>query len=321
MLKFSSSYLVVPTAEERALFGDKSTLGMNGAGPNGAGLDGAGMNGSVDEVKLIMGGEISQLVLAQRRHASIIIDLPETVGAAVPVSQKPEPKIVEPPRVIPSFQLLVACVKNEVMRWSNDTGKNTIFISLDGLSGSGKTTLTRAVQNVVSSWEAKVKIIEFGVDDFINTDRSSILRQMKNTDPRIFWELFTSRMSLYAAVKGVSVSGGRAFNIGYERRYRREIGKVVPDVIEIPGGRKIVFIDGVNSTSIVEELGEGDDHVNLKIMLATTPSESMRRAVNRDVKAGRKRKNVERNRPGEYKHMVPQILLNSLRADLIYCPD
>ena len=227
-------------------------------------------------------------------------------------------KITLPPKICVGFRQLIAAMHEKITTWLNGGEKNTLFISLDGLSGSGKSSLTQAVEVIVSEMESPIKIFSVGVDDFINTDRESPLRELKNNDPQLFWALFTSRLAMFATVDSIARAHGAELQIDFERMYRRSEGRVVPGSLWVPEGRKIVFVDGVNSISVLNNLAHAEDFETLKVMLDVDPVTSMRRAIGRDVALGKNRKQIQGRRDGEYQHMIPQIAENYASADIIY---
>ncbi len=211
-------------------------------------------------------------------------------------------------------------VKDLITRWFETTGQSIYFLSLDGIAGSGKTTLCEMIDDIVAQMNVNLKVHPFALDDFIATDRDDPMRTMMTQSPELFWTWFYSKSQALKTLTDVSRINGEGGKIDIERKYNRSLGKVGPGSIEIPKGRKIVLIEGVNATEIASMMPKNADCSLLKMLFMVDPAVALKRASIRDALQGRRSpKDSEKYRTDEYRHMVPKVFgQNAFDTDIIF---
>lgn len=226
------------------------------------------------------------------------------------------------PEEIHDLPTLQGRVVERLRRTLRDETLRAFFVAIDGLPGTGKSTVVRELAPALTQLDG-LQHAPVSVDDFIATDRDSPLRHtmVKTPDPELFWRIFYSRRSLEYVLQTIASSNGDALAIPLTRKYDRPTGKVVLGDIKIPAGRKVVTVEGVNASQAVRSIfpENGDEQPFVSIMVAVDPAIALRRAVERDVAAGRRTAEEAYDyREKEYRHMVPQMERNQALADFVF---
>lgn len=202
-----------------------------------------------------------------------------------------------------------------ITSWIEEGKGDMLFIGIDGAAGSGKSTLAAQIKGLLQDLYKEVPLVEFPLDKFLGTERNSPLRAIKNSQPELFWSLFSVRDAIEKGLIGLQVLGSRPGQLSFERSYDRPSGKMKPTSLAVPAGRKIVLVEGVDATRFLNGLENGD---TLKILLSVDPAKSIQQAVQRDIRTGRHSKNrVTSYREQEYQHMLGQIRKNISIADVV----
>lgn len=230
------------------------------------------------------------------------------------------PELAEKAILIEDPAILRDTLRDLITRWFETTDQSIYFLSLDGIAGSGKTTLCEMIDDIVTQMNVDLKVHPFPLDDFIATDRDDPMRTMMTRDPELFWTYFYSREQALETLTAVSRINGGGGRVDIAKKYNRGLGKVGPGHIEIPSGRKIILIEGVNATEIAKGIPLNKDCSVLKMLFAVDPAVALKRASVRDAVQGRRSpKESVPFRVAEYRHMVPQVLeKNPFNADIIY---
>jgi|GEM_PF-4452994 len=220
--------------------------------------------------------------------------------------------------IIEDEGMFKGAVEERIRQWFETSDESSYFVGYGGLPGVGKTTLMESLRNICS--RLNVNLFEIGVDQFIQTDRNSPMRELITKDPKIFERLYYCKESVKKALNTAHQMNGHGARVQFERMYDRKDGTVKPGQIVIPQGRKVILLEGVGSIPIIDELHQKQNASVLKVHVHDQPQEAMRRAINRDLASGsRKRADAERLRTAEYNHLVePENKVNPKKADIIY---
>lgn len=210
----------------------------------------------------------------------------------------------------------------EVIKGWNDTQTSPILlVSVDGLSGSGKSACATNIRAIVDQLgTAKLQLLP--IDLFIATERDDPLRVLMTESAELFWRFVYSRDEMLSVITGIIEQQGKGLTLPMERLYDRPSGKLKPGSIEVPPGRKVILVDGIDSTRLCLALQEqGVDCPQYRILHYVRPEVALRRAVRRDTAQGRRTLEESREyRVREYQYLVPQILGENVKhADLLYC--
>jgi uridine kinase len=211
-------------------------------------------------------------------------------------------------------------VEQRIKSWDNNSAESNFFIGLDGLPGSGKSTLTAVFHDLAAKIGVTLYIIP--VDNFIQTDRDSPQRieLTKTKDLEIFWRLYYSQSAVSAVLENIKRQNGNSFELNLPKMYSRKTGKTGPGSLSVPVGRKIILLEGVNSTKFIHELQQESGAEGLKVLIYAMPETALKRAVQRDTNNNRRStEEAYEMRKAEYRHLVPVINgENSRKADMIY---
>lgn len=209
-------------------------------------------------------------------------------------------------------------METRLRSWQTHTDASSYFIGLDGLPGSGKSTLAGIFEELSARIGFQLYIIP--VDNFIQTDRESRMRKEMTQDPEVFWRLYYSQSAVMAVLEGIKKHNGNEFQMDLPKVYNRKTGRTGPGIVSVPGGRKVVLLEGVNSTKMIDDLQAEHDVPSLKVLVYAHPENALNRAVNRDTQNKRRTPQESMElRSAEYKHLVPVIHgLNAHKADIIY---
>lgn len=230
--------------------------------------------------------------------------------------QKTNPKYFE------SAHLLMTHIQDLLRRWNDSSGINTYVLSLDGLSGSGKSTISREISSTIRKMLG-VSFYPMRVDTFIATARGSPLRAQMLESRRLFWKLIYDRQSMADVLTDIIGANGEKCTIPVSRHYNRADGTVAPAVLNIPKGRKILLVDGIDSTRIVRMVHKTETIPQTRIMVLTPPHVALKRAARRDAKQGRRSVHEATVlRKTEFQYLAPQICNHNINdVDVIYAPD
>jgi len=211
---------------------------------------------------------------------------------------------------------LEARIKN----WHDNSTDSNFFIGLDGLPGAGKSTLVNVFHDLAAKIGVTLYLIP--VDNFIQTDRDSPQRRemTKDKNPEIFWRLYYSQSAINAVLNNINLHNGSPFELNLPKMYSRKTGKTGPGQVAVPAGRKIILLEGVNSTSFIHDLKQGNDIHSLKVLIYSMPKAALERAVKRDTTNNRRSAEESLElRQAEYRYLVPVINgENAQKADMIY---
>ena len=207
-------------------------------------------------------------------------------------------------------------------RWNDFSDINTYLLSLDGLSGSGKSTLSQNISTTVSHMPG-VSFYPVRVDGFIATARHSPLRLRMLESRELFWKLIYNRQSMIDMLIGIIQANGKACAVPVSHRYNRSTGSVGPAIVNIPAGRKIVVVDGIDSTRILQTLEKVAPCPQTRLLVLAPPNTALQRAATRDAKQGRRSVEEARMlRQKEFQYLVPQICGHNINnVDVIYAPE
>ncbi len=115
-------------------------------------------------------------------------------------------------------------------------------------------------------------------------------------------------------------ANGAACTVPVQTLYNREMGSVQQGIVSVPAGRKVVLVDGIDSTRIMEELAARVPCLQLRVLALTDPVVALERAARRDRK--RSLRGLEESREyrrREFQYLIPQILgQNITHVDLLY---
>ncbi len=225
------------------------------------------------------------------------------------------------PRCVNSPEALEDALEDKIHRWYRGSEDSSYFVAIDGISGSGKTPVLEAAGNVVAKLPEDVKTFVLPIDRFLGTERGSKERASMADNPELFWHLFYSREDVLDVLKQVDRVNGNSATINVDKLYDRHSGLRLPGQFDVPAGRKVVLVEGVNSFEAIEALARGSQSPILRVMVVTKPETAMKRATQRDMSAGRRGSLEESHafRRREYKWMVPRVLENNaFMADIVY---
>lgn len=216
---------------------------------------------------------------------------------------------------------LERALMEDIQKWFETTKESLFFISLDGLPGAGKTSLYDVLENIVARIGHGLRLVVTPTDDHITSDRDSparILLTAEHTPDDLFYRILYSKAQLVAVLNGIVGANGAGTVIPVPRKYDRSSGTVMPGTIVMPPGRKIVLIDGFDSTRVMNAFAArttGGDFSCLRIAVYAHPEVSLKRALRRDAFQGRRMgTNAELYRSREYDHLVPQINGHNMRV-------
>lgn len=213
-----------------------------------------------------------------------------------------------------------AIIQAVIKVWNDTHTSPTLLVSVDGLSGSGKSMCATNIQTIVDQLgTAKLQLLP--IDLFIATERDDPLRVRMTESAELFWRFVYTRSEILSVIHRIVRAQGRGVTLPMEQLYDRPSGKLKPGSIEAPPGRKVILVDGIDSTRLLLALQEqGVDCPQYRILYYVRPEVALRRAVQRDTTQGRR--TLEENREyrvREYQYLVPQILNENVKhADLIY---
>lgn len=217
---------------------------------------------------------------------------------------------------LPPFRAFVA---EAVQRWNDTCLHDALLVSIDGLSGSGKSTLARHIQTVAEEI-AHAQLYELPIDFFITTARNDPLRVRMTESAELFWHCVYSRESMKKVLSRVAQNPHAHLVVPVDALYDRPSGTIHPGTLDVPPGRKVVLVDGIDSTRILKELSDTLRCPQLKIFYYVPPAVALRRDVERDTRQGRR--TLEENRAfreREYRYLVPQLIDENMRnADIVY---
>lgn len=210
-------------------------------------------------------------------------------------------------------------VAEAVQRWHDTSPHDALFVSIDGLSGSGKSTLAGHVRTVAEEI-AHAQLYELPIDLFITTARDDPLRVCMTESAELFWRYVYSRESMKKVLSRIAQSPQAHLVVSVDALYDRPSGTIHPGTLDVPPGRKVVLVDGIDSTRILQELSAALQCPQLKIFYYVPPNVALRRAVERDTRQGRRTRMESRAfREGEYRHLVPQLINENMQnADILY---
>jgi len=230
------------------------------------------------------------------------------------------PKTKAPEKVFcfTSIEQFSSAVEHSIKSWNDNSAESNFFIGLDGLPGSGKSSLISVFHDLADKTGITLYVIP--IDNFIQTDRGSPLRKEMTNDPELFWRLYYSQSAIIAVLENIKKHNGNSFELNLPKMYSRKTGKTGPGSISVPVGRKIILLEGVNSTKFIHDLQQESGAEGLKVLIYAMPETALKRAVQRDTKNNRRStEEAYEMRKAEYRHLVPVINgENSRKADMIY---
>ncbi len=163
----------------------------------------------------------------------------------------------EGPRLITSLEQFTEAITDAVLRWHSGSEVPHLYMSIEGLSGSGKSSMAlEAVENAV----ARIPHVPFSViaaDDFLQTERGSNLRGVQTYLPdNLFWATYRSKEAVQRLLLQICEANGKGMRATFDRMYKRSNGKgiVKPGEVIIPPGRRVIILEGTDSTDTLEVL-------------------------------------------------------------------
>ncbi len=226
------------------------------------------------------------------------------------------------PFVCESIGAFHSFIRDKLHRWNDCSDMHTHLLSLDGLSGSGKSTLSQDILTTVKHIPG-VSLYPVPVDAFIATARGSPLRSLMLESRELFWKLIYDRQSMIEVLKNIVGANGEGCSIPVSHHYNRSDGSVGPATVHVPAGKKVVMVDGIDSTRILQTLEEISPCPQTRIMVITPPHIALQRAAERDAAQGRRNtKEALMIRTKEFQYLLPQITQQNMRnVDVMYFPN
>ena len=224
------------------------------------------------------------------------------------------------PTICTSLDHFRLIVRDDLHRWNDLCETNTYLLSLDGLSGVGKSTLTENLHHIVRCIPG-VDLYRLAVDRFIATPRDSLLRRCMTDSRASFWKLIYDRQTMIDVAKRIVQANGAACSIPVATLYNRENGSVGQGMVSVPPGRKVVLMDGIDSTRIQEELSVRTPSCpQMRVFVYAHPHVALERAAKRDTKRSLRTLQEGREyRRREFQYLVPQIIGQNMgHVDIIY---
>lgn len=188
---------------------------------------------------------------------------------------------------------------------------STLFLPTDGLSGSGKTACVEMLQNLAEQISGEIHFVMVPVDMFLATDRGSPARaSMTKFDSSHYWRTIYRRDILKHIIVEAAELGEREGTIAVPQRYNRASGQVESGnfVIELPAGKKLLAVEGIDAISILAEANPNGNSEILNILKHARPEEAMKRVISRGVPRGSgSEEHLRQQYSGEYRFQIPRI--------------
>ena len=167
-----------------------------------------------------------------------------------------------------------------------------------------------------------VSLYPVPVDAFIATARGSPLRSLMLESRELFWKLIYDRQSMIDVLKNIVRANGEKCSVPVSHHYNRSDGSVGPAIVHVPAGKKVVMVDGIDSTRILQTLEQIAPCPQTRIMVLTPPHIALQRAAKRDAAQGRRNaQEALMIRAKEFQYLLPQIYQQNMRdVDVMYFP-
>lgn len=135
-----------------------------------------------------------------------------------------------------------------------------------------------------------------------------------------FWQYVFDRQSMVDVAVRIVQANGAACSIPVRTLYNRESGSVEQGTVSVPPGRKVVLVDGIDSTRILEEVSRRVSCPQTRVLVYASPPDALERAARRDTRRSHRTLQESRAfRRREFQYLVPQILGQNIQhVDLLY---
>jgi uridine kinase len=195
-------------------------------------------------------------------------------------------------------------VRKKVMEWSRLPDDPQFYVSIDGLSGSGKSVLTEMILSLNTEL-GELPVLQTEVDEFITTERNSKSRVTMTDSEGAFWKRVYDRKLMQKFLLETESLGFNGGALEISKSYNHETGDFRSKSVKVAKGKKIIFIDGIDSTNVLDEIGLVRNR--LKIFVFTSAETSLLSACLRDATRGINILDRLKARIGEYKYLLQRL--------------
>lgn len=203
-----------------------------------------------------------------------------------------DPGILYPERINPNQQTvgneneLIDHLAFDINDWL-ESGKMTMVVAVGGPPGIGKSSSKHILEEAKAKAGDNRKMQKFDLDRTFRTGRESPLRKNFQLQEGAFHLRYHARDLIRVVLPEIVRAEGEEATIFCDELYNREHGgKVEPGIIHMPGGRRLLWIDGVGSEEHAARVKAQTGVRTIIVSIVGDDGDTFKVVCGRDVKTG-----------------------------------